>query len=108
MEKAMYKRNNVKRRIMSASTKKKISRTYTDNHGYKRFKDSDKLVHRCVAEKMLGRPLRDTEIVHHKNRDKQDNSFDNLQVFKNQREHWKVHKIDAARHGWKYSLKGSN
>ena len=106
MEKAMYKKN-VSRRTAAVSAKRKSSRTYTDNHGYKRFKDSDKLVHRCVAEKMLGRPLKDTEIVHHKNRDKQDNSFGNLQVFKNQSEHGKVHKIDAARHGWKYSLKGS-
>ena len=107
MEKAMFKTTTSRCRNASLSSRRKSSRTYTDNNGYKRFKDSDKLVHRCVAEMKLGRPLKDTEIVHHKNRDKQDNSFDNLQVFKNQSEHWKIHKIDAAKYGWSFSLKGS-
>ncbi|MDR2097797.1 MAG: HNH endonuclease, partial [Spirochaetaceae bacterium] len=49
--------------------------TYIDNNGYARFKDNGELVHRSVAEMKLGRSLKKGEVVHHKNRDKQDNSF---------------------------------
>jgi len=86
--------------------KKTAKKTYVDNKGYRRFSDSDIPVHRHVAEKKLGRPLQDGEVVHHKNRDKQDNSPSNLYVFKNQDEHWAAHKKDAQKHGWDYSLKG--
>jgi hypothetical protein len=54
---------------------------YVDSNGYKRFMDSDVLVHRWVAEKyILGRKLLPDEEVHHKNRNKLDNRVKNLQV----------------------------
>ena len=48
--------------------------------------------HRIVAEQMLGRPLRKGEVVHHINRNKQDNRPENLMVFASQTEHAKWHK----------------
>ncbi len=83
-----------------------FSDTYTDENGYKRYKDSDRLVHRYMAERKIGRRLRDGEVVHHKDRDKQNNSKDNLWVFRNQEEHDKAHKYDAKRHGKFASYKG--
>jgi hypothetical protein len=85
---------------------KNSNNIYTDNNGYPRFKDSNGLVHRSVAKMKLKRPLKKGEVVHHKNRNKKDNSFNNLEVFSSQAKHWGVHKLDAKKHGWKYSLAG--
>ena len=84
----------------------RTQKTYINGNGYRAFKDSGIPVHRYVAEKKLGRPLKSEEVVHHKNRNKLDNSFNNLQVFSSQNAHWKTHKKDAQNHGWKYSLTG--
>ena len=83
-----------------------LSDTYTDRRGYLRYKSDNKLVHREAAEDKLGRSLRRGEVVHHKDRDKQNNSEDNLWVFKNQAAHDRAHKMDARRHGKSASYKG--
>ena len=43
---------------------------YYDKNGYPRYKDTNELVHRVVAENKVGRELRDHEVVHHKDGDK--------------------------------------
>lgn len=48
--------------------------------------------HREQAAKMLGRPLYDGEVVHHKDEDRSNNDFDNLIVFKTQADHSRFHK----------------
>jgi hypothetical protein len=84
-----------------------FGKTYTDNNGYERFRDSGNLVHRWVAEKyILGRKLGRKEVVHHKDRNKQNNHPSNLHIFPNQREHDEAHAYDAARFGSKNSYAG--
>ena len=46
--------------------------------------------HKLVAEQMIGRPLRDDEVVHHINGDKTDNRPENLMVM-TRSEHMKLH-----------------
>lgn len=75
------------------------SKVYTDKKGYKRYKNSNKPVHRHVAERKLGRKLKTREVVHHKNRDKQDNQRSNLWVFKSQKKHDKAHRHDKKKYG---------
>ena len=65
-----------------------MSKVYIDKKGYKRFKDSGKLVHRRVMERKLGFRLRKDVIVHHINGIKTDNRFENLQLMTN-KEHSK-------------------
>ena len=45
------------------------------------------LEHRLIAEAVLGRRLESSEVVHHKNKVKDDNRPDNLQVFTSNGEH---------------------
>ena len=73
--------------------------TYIDKKGYKHYSDSDKLVHRHVAEMILGRKLRHGETVHHKNRNKLDNRRSNLRVFESQQKHYQIHKKDEKYDG---------
>ncbi len=83
-----------------------FSNTYTDNRGYLRYSDNNKLVHRVVAARKIGRNLNKGEVVHHIDRNKKNNNPNNLWVFPNQSAHDKVHKLDAQRHGNNASYKG--
>lgn len=47
--------------------------------------------HRVLAEKILGRPLKKGEIVHHKDGNIRNNSLDNLEVISSQSEHFSLH-----------------
>ena len=62
-------------------------KTYIDENDYRRFTDSDNLVHRWVAEKhVIKRKLRGGEVVHHIDGNPGNNNPDNLQVM-----HWSKH-----------------
>lgn len=84
------------------------SRTYTDAKGYQRFSDSHRLVHRWAAEKKEGKKLKKGQVVHHKDRNKRNNSPGNLHVFASQKEHDRVHRFDAKRFGKAFSYRGKN
>mgnify|MGYP000939239623 CR=1 FL=1 len=47
--------------------------------------------HRVVAERLLGRPLVECEVVHHIDGDKRNNRPDNIQIFPSQSEHAEYH-----------------
>ena len=57
-----------------------MGKFYYDENGYPRWRDSDELVHRNVAENKIGRPLRSHEVVHHQDGDKGNFRNENLSV----------------------------
>lgn len=52
--------------------------------------------HIVKAEEMLGRELKEEEIVHHKDRNRSNNSPDNLMVFASNSDHSRFHKTGIA------------
>jgi HNH endonuclease len=62
---------------------------FVTGHGYVRTVGGYE--HRLVAERMLGRPLRPGEVVHHINHNKTDNRPENLEVFSSHAEHMRHH-----------------
>ena len=75
---------------MEGSKEMSESKTYEDENGYLRFKDSHKYVHIWVMRKKLNRPLKKGEIVHHINGNKKDNSDSNL-ICLTKEQHYQLH-----------------
>jgi hypothetical protein len=73
------------------NNKNKRSKIYLGENGYYQFIDSDIYVHRWVMEKHLGKKLSSHEVVHHKDRNKLNNSIENLQIMYRW-EHDEIHK----------------
>ncbi len=67
---------------------------FVGSQGYVLVKAGDEYVleHRFVMEQHIGRPLLDTEIVHHINENKQDNRIENLQIM-SRAEHNRIHRL---------------
>lgn len=74
----------VKAKLRAARLGTGEGKTYTKTYG--------RHTHRRVAEEMLGRPLKPGEVVHHIDRNKRNNSPENLMVFASQAEHAAWHK----------------
>jgi hypothetical protein len=68
-----------------------LKKTYKDNNGYLRFSDTNKLVHRWIVEKNIGQKLKSSEVVHHRDGNKLNNDFNNLEVFSSQDVHHSLH-----------------
>ena len=68
--------------------------------GYVRVNVNGKriLEHRHIMEQHLGRPLTNTERIHHKNHDKTDNRIENLELMKDHGEHLRTHHRDTWKH----------
>lgn len=84
-----------------------VANEYTDARGYQRYTSNDRLVHREVAAQKLGRKLCPEEVVHHRDRNKQNNDPRNLWVFKDQAAHDAQHRRDAEKYGEWWSYNGS-
>lgn len=60
--------------------------------------------HRVVAERVLGRPLREGEVVHHRDGDKHNNAAENLEVITQsqhvRRHHRQMLQARKERHGY--------
>ena len=76
---------------MTHSTRKKVreARIKTGSKSYPKLYGRHE--HRVVASKMLGRPLKKGEVVHHIDGNKRNNDPLNLMVFKSQAEHVRWH-----------------
>ncbi len=90
-------KNKINHDISNSSFKKPLI-THIDENGYRRFNKTNKLVHRWIMEKQLGRKLYRYEVVHHIDRNKLNNSPYNLQVMSRE-QHNKIHEEYLTRIG---------
>jgi len=67
---------------------------YVPNHPNKN-KDRCVLEHRFVMEKHIGRYLKKSELVHHKNGIRDDNRIENLELIENRKIHSKNHYLNG-------------
>jgi len=91
------KTDNYKQNIKPINSNRK--KTYIASNGYIRFVDSNKLVHRWIMEKNIGRKLRKEEVVHHIDGNKKNNNIKNLRLFANQKEHHNYHENHLKNYG---------
>lgn len=64
---------------------------YKPSHPYPNYLKKYVYEHRLVMERKLGRYLKPTEIVHHKNHKRGDNRIENLELFENHSKHISYH-----------------
>ena len=77
---------------MTHQTREKIRNAKLDSgSGSSYRKLYGKHEHRVVAENMLGRPLLPSEVVHHRDHNKRNNTPENIVVFSSQAAHAKHH-----------------
>lgn len=82
----------------SITNKTYPAKTYIDKYGYRRFKDSHKLVSHWVVEKHI-RKLNYGEVVHHIDGVKRNNRINNLKIFQSWNEHDMYHKNHLKSYG---------
>lgn len=79
---------------------------WINNDGYRKLglrKGKQKLEHRLVIEKCIGRELSSKEIVHHWDEDKLNNCLENLALLRHNVAHQRLHNF-ARRHGIKVEV----
>ncbi len=81
---------NPTRMTLKTRIKLRSSHLGSESKGYE--KTLGRHTHRVIAEWVLGRTLKDGEVVHHIDGNKRNNSPDNLMVFSSQAEHAAYHK----------------
>jgi len=75
-----------------------VNKTYRDRWGYVRYRYTNKLVHREVAEQKMERPLESWEFVHHIDGDKCNNAPENLLVC-SWEDHNAIHRTNVLFYG---------